>query len=157
MCQQNNWFEVKILLLEVSMSTNDKVQFKLTIQRDLYNKLESLADKTGKNSGQEVVMELIAIYLPVWQNVNESMNRAIQYQTNLIANEAITRKKDESLNSTDFKDTEIQTKDSLEQSSDRLNPEKSEKNEIPKITIKSDEDLKQFRENIGKQKTKKKE
>lgn len=67
------------------MST--KKQFKLSLEDDVVARIEAAANKSGKRSGQEVVEELINIYLPVWVSVNDSMQRAINYQKNKIAEE----------------------------------------------------------------------
>lgn len=58
-----------------------KVQFKMYLDDDLVERLKKAADKCGKNSGQEVVEEILAVYLPVWTSVNESMRRAVDFQT----------------------------------------------------------------------------
>lgn len=63
------------------------------ISDEMFEKLKNAAEKLGKNSGQEVAEEIISIYFPVWLNVNESMNRAIQYQTNVVAEELLSKNK----------------------------------------------------------------
>lgn len=79
------------MLSVVLMGT--KRQFKMYLSDDLLERLENAAEKIGKRSGQEVAEEILTIYLPVWTNVNDSMNRAVTYQINKVSEEIITSKK----------------------------------------------------------------
>jgi hypothetical protein len=70
-----------------------KRQFKMYLDDDLVERLRRAAEKIGKDSGQEVAEEVLAIYLPVWASVNDATRRAIDYQTKIIGEE--TRVKSE--------------------------------------------------------------
>lgn len=87
-CQQNNCLMENKLLSKVLMGT--KKQFKLYLEEEIVDRLETVASRSGKRSGQEVVEELIDVYLPVWVSINDSMQRAINYQKNMIAEEMAT-------------------------------------------------------------------
>lgn len=71
-----------------------KKQFKMYLSDDLLERLEKAAEKIGKRSGQEVVEEILTIYLPVWTNVNDSMNRAVKYQINKVSEEIVSSEKE---------------------------------------------------------------
>ncbi len=81
------------IFIKVLMGTSEKIQFKMMLPNELVERLDLLAKKSGKRSGQEVVMELIDVYLPVWINVNDSMNRAVQYQTKIVAEKTVNKNK----------------------------------------------------------------
>jgi hypothetical protein len=79
------------MLLTVTMGT--KKQFKMYLEEDLFERLKQAAEKIGKSSGQEVAEEIICTYFPVWLNVNDSMNRAVQYQINKVSEEIVSQRK----------------------------------------------------------------
>jgi len=56
-------------------------QFKMYLDEDFVERLESMAVKAGRRSAQQVAEEILSTYLPVWSTVNDAMNRAIRYQT----------------------------------------------------------------------------
>lgn len=62
----------------IPMST--KRQFKMYLDEDVFERLRAAAEKYDRDSGQTVVAELIAVYLPTWTAVNESMRRAVDFQ-----------------------------------------------------------------------------
>lgn len=64
-----------------------KRQFKMYLDDELVERLKSLANKLGKGSGQEIAEEIIAVYLPVWASVSDSMRRALDFQTKKIADQ----------------------------------------------------------------------
>lgn len=103
------------MLLTVTMGT--KKQFKMYLEEDLFDRLKGAADKLGKSSGQEVAEEILSIYFPVWLNINDSMNRAVQYQTNVVAEELTSRNKKQ--NKSDF--IYVEDKGPLD---DEMNPKK---------------------------------
>ncbi len=69
------------------MSTDETVQFKMYLPKELDERLKTLAKKFGKKSGQDVVLELINVYLPVWVSVNDSTDRAISRQLKIVTDE----------------------------------------------------------------------
>lgn len=82
------------MLLKVQMGTDEStIQHKITMPKELDERLKVLASRYGKKSGQAVVMELIDIYLPVWIGINDSMNRATQHQLGIIEEEFIKNNK----------------------------------------------------------------
>lgn len=58
-----------------------KKQFKLWIEEDQLDRLSEIADRFGRGSAQQVVEEVLALYLPVWVTVNTAVNRAVHAQT----------------------------------------------------------------------------
>lgn len=56
-------------------------QFKMYLDDEIVERLEALAVKHGLRSGQQVVEELLQVYLPVWATVSDSMKRAVAFQT----------------------------------------------------------------------------
>jgi len=68
------------------MST--KGQFKMYLDEDMIERLKQAATRFSRDSGQDVVEEIISIYLPTWVAVNESMRRAIEFQNNKLAKES---------------------------------------------------------------------
>ena len=64
----------------------EKKQFKLWLEEDSIERLTIAGKRFGRSSAQEVVEELIAVYLPTWMAVNDSMRRSIDYQMKLISN-----------------------------------------------------------------------
>lgn len=58
-----------------------KPQFKMYLDQDLIDKLDALAARTGRRSGQAVAEEVIDIYLPAWTATVDAMRRAVTYQT----------------------------------------------------------------------------
>lgn len=57
-----------------------KAQFKMYIETDLRERLNDAADRFHRGSAQDLVEEIVSIYLPTWIAVNTSMNRAIDVQ-----------------------------------------------------------------------------
>ncbi len=87
------------MFIKLPMGTNKKtssgkVQLKLSLPDDVVERLEAVAVKAGKNSKQEVVEELITFYLPVWITVNESMNRAVEYQIRTVSEEIAAKNRE---------------------------------------------------------------
>ena len=62
-----------------------KKQFKLWLEDDSLTRLSDAANKFGRGSAQQVVEELIALYLPLWMTVNTAVNRAIDNQARIKA------------------------------------------------------------------------
>lgn len=65
--------------MKLLMST--KEQFKMYLPQDVIDDLDRVALSHGKRSSQEVVMELITFYLPVWKAVHKHTNQAVQSHT----------------------------------------------------------------------------
>lgn len=59
---------------------NAKKQFKLYLDETTIEQLEKAAEVTGRRSGQEIVEELIARYLPVFLEVRQAVERAVNQQ-----------------------------------------------------------------------------
>lgn len=69
--------------MKLLMST--KRQFKMYLDEDLVERLKQAATRFSRDSGQDIVEEIVSIYLPTWIAVNDSMRRAVEYQTKLIS------------------------------------------------------------------------
>jgi hypothetical protein len=67
----------------INMYPVPKKQFKLWLEEDSLDRLTDIAHRFGRGSAQQVVEELIALYLPVWTSVNTALDRAVQQQTRL--------------------------------------------------------------------------
>jgi predicted DNA-binding protein len=81
--------EIKKIFIKVTMSTSDKIQFKMMITPELLERLEKLAQKHGKRSGQHLVEELIDVYLPTWAAINDAMGRSLNHQLQIISEEKL--------------------------------------------------------------------
>lgn len=64
---------------------SSKKQFKLWLDPDIIDRLSSAGKKFGRSSPQEVVEELIGVYLPLWTTVNTATLRALDHQSKIIA------------------------------------------------------------------------
>ena len=64
----------------------EKKQFKMYLEPYQFDRLNEAAEKHGRSSGQAVAMEILELYLPVWESVEKSVNNAVTKQSKSIAN-----------------------------------------------------------------------
>jgi hypothetical protein len=57
-----------------------KRQFKMYLPDELDDQLAMAADKHGRGSSQQVVEEVLTIFLPAWSAMQAAMRRAVDYQ-----------------------------------------------------------------------------
>lgn len=79
--------------MNVLMSTKNE-QFKLYLSPEFIEELHRLAEKYGKESGQQVAKEVLTRYVPVWSSVNNSIDIAVQKQSeDIISNVSETTRR----------------------------------------------------------------
>lgn len=66
----------------------DKPQVKMYLTDEEVQTLEKAAADFGRSSKQEVLHELLTIYLPVWKAVQTSHRRAVDHQVKQILSES---------------------------------------------------------------------
>lgn len=62
----------------------DKKQFKLWMEPELIGRLTDAGKKFGRGTPQQVVEELIDLYLPLWLTVNTATERTIDKQAQAV-------------------------------------------------------------------------
>lgn len=75
----------------VPVSTKAKIQFKMYLESETGSRLKEAASRFAKGSAQQVVEELIELYLPVWLSVNTAIDRAVDQQSRRILAHKETR------------------------------------------------------------------
>lgn len=55
-------------------------QFKMYLDDDLVERIKKSAEKSGRASAQQLAEEILSIYLPVWNAVNDATRRAVEVQ-----------------------------------------------------------------------------
>lgn len=60
-----------------------KEQFKMYLQPEQVERLEELAAKYGRRSGQQIAEEILSVYIPVWVANQDAIRRAMAYQSGL--------------------------------------------------------------------------
>lgn len=66
----------------------DKDQFLLRPSKRLINRLKALAEKYGKTSGQQVMLEVVEQYLDFWEEAEEAKQATIRGQRKSIGKKA---------------------------------------------------------------------